>query len=62
MRVEFCTFTDHHGDVIAVNPQHVRCVQQNTPGSARIEFEDTHYVIVNASVIDVTHALRIDQN
>jgi hypothetical protein len=45
-----------------VNPQHVRCVQQNTPGSARIEFEDSHYVIVNASVIDVTHALRIDQN
>jgi hypothetical protein len=62
MPTEFCTFTDRDGNLVAVNPQQVRCVRPTMPDSARIEFDDNHYVIVKASVIDVTRGLRTNQN
>jgi hypothetical protein len=59
---DFCIFTDINDKQVAVNPQHVRCVQYNSVDSTRIEFDDTHHVTVKASVIDVTRGLRTSEN
>jgi hypothetical protein len=62
MRPDFCIFTDSHDKQVAVNPQHVRCVQYNSVDSTRIEFDSAHHVTVKAGVIDVARVLRTSEN
>ena len=57
MPVDFWIFTDRDGNVIAVNPEQVRCVRQYANG-AHVEFDDKHFVLVNASVTDVACGLK----
>ena len=61
MRPEFCMFTDVNGQQIAVNPVHVRCVRSGMDGSTTIEFDQGHYVLVKAALIDVIRGLRTGQ-
>jgi hypothetical protein len=60
--VDFCTFMDRDGNVIAVNPLQVRCVRHSPQDAARIEFDDNHFIIVRASVVDVANGLRTGKN
>jgi hypothetical protein len=58
MHPEFCMFTDSHGNQVAVNPTHVRCVRSGMDGSTTIEFDQGHHVVVKATLIDVTRGLK----
>jgi hypothetical protein len=61
MRPEFVMFTDVNGQQVAVNPVHVRCVRSSMEGTTTIEFDQGHYVMVKATLIDVTRGLRTGQ-
>jgi hypothetical protein len=58
---EFVMFTDVNGQQVAVNPVHVRCVRSGMDSTTTIEFDQGHYVVVKAALIDVTRGLRSGQ-
>jgi hypothetical protein len=60
MRIDFCTFTDSDGRVVAVNPFQVRCVRSLPRDYTSIEFDKDHNVHVKEGVDDILRMLTIE--